>query len=160
MKIKLISFLMGLILSFNVFAQQAKPFKLQNRQGDWVQLSDFKDKVILLDFWASWCIPCRESFPWMNTLQDKYQAKGFEVVTINLDQEAEEKARFLKKYNANFTVLSDPNGDTPKAYNVLGMPTSMIIDRQGNIVYKHIGYKASDASFYEQKIVDAINAGS
>jgi len=142
------------LLAFNtsVFANSAPDFQLMNRQGEVKSLSDYKGKVVLLDFWASWCIPCRHSFPWMNAMQNKYQAKGFEVVTINLDKERTELDRFLAKYPASFTVLLDEKGVTPKQYKVMGMPTSFLINTEGEIVAHHIGFQQSKTALYEAQI--------
>lgn len=160
MKLSTIAMVLALLFSFSANAKTAPDFNLENRAGEPVKLSDYRGKVVLLDFWASWCIPCRASFPWMNAMQRKYQARGLQVVTVNLDKETEEKERFLNKYHAGFVVLSDKQGLTPSTYNVLGMPTSLVIDREGNIVFRHIGYQASKAEEYEAIIKKALGLGA
>ncbi|MBL7003114.1 MAG: TlpA family protein disulfide reductase [Gammaproteobacteria bacterium] len=139
------------------FAKPAPNFSLVNAAGTQVSLNDYKGKVVLIDFWASWCIPCRLSFPWMNDMQQKYQRQGLEVVSINLDKEPAERQRFLKKYNAKFTVLIDAEGKTPEQYKVLGMPTSYLLNRSGEIVTKHIGFKQSKTTQYEAEILAELN---
>ena len=80
-----------------------------------VSLSDLHGKVVLLDFWASWCGPCRQSFPWMNAMQAKYEDQGFEIVAINVDQKPEAAAEFLRQIPATFTIAYDAEGKTPEA---------------------------------------------
>jgi len=152
---KIIIFLFSfwmLVFNSNVLAVAAPNFELRSLQGGVKSLSDYKGKVVLLDFWASWCIPCRLSFPWMNKMQKKYQAQGFEVVTINLDKDPKELNRFLAKYSASFTVLLDEKGITPEHYSVVGMPTSFLLSADGEIVARHIGFKQSKTQDYEAQI--------
>ena len=103
-------------------------------------LSQYKGKVIYLDFWASWCKPCQKSFPWMNELQKKHPADQFEVVTINLDRKSSDMDVFLKNVPAEFTVYHDPSGNVAQQFKLPGMPTSFIIDKQGKVIKKHVGF--------------------
>ncbi|SFM64170.1 TlpA family protein disulfide reductase [Marinobacter zhejiangensis] len=123
-----------------------------------VNLSDLRGKVVLLDFWASWCGPCRQSFPWMNDMQSKYQAQGLEVVAINLDQDAEAAADFLREIPADFTVAYDPDGVSPQAYGVMGMPSAYLIDREGRIHSQHIGFHNDRKDNYEADIQRLLEA--
>jgi len=148
--------LLTLGLSTPSFAQKAPSFKLLNQHGIQKSLDDYKGKVVLLDFWASWCIPCRLSFPWMNDMQNTYKNQGFEIVAINVDKEKSEFERFIKQYPAAFTVLLDPKGDTPRNYKVMGMPTSFLISRKGELVSRHIGFKRSKKAEYEAQILNEI----
>ncbi len=129
---------------------------LPDRSGNTVHLSDYKGKVILVDFWASWCVPCRASFPWMNTMQKKYHKQGLQILAINLDKEAAEVERFLAQYPASFKILLDPQGQTAKQFDVKGMPSSYLFDRNGNLVHQHIGYRLSQQSHYEQQIQELL----
>ena len=85
-----------------------------------------KGKVVLVDFWASWCGPCRQSFPWMNRMQQRYGAAGLQIVAVNVDQDRAEAEAFLRKLPAAFTVAFDGGGDTPKRWGVRAMPTSVL----------------------------------
>lgn len=111
-----------------------------------------KGKVILVDFWASWCGPCRESFPWMTNIQQRYKEKGLKVIAINLDQDREQALSFLTEFKPGFTVLFDSNAQLPEDFGVIGMPTSFLIDRQGKIRATHVGFHAKNTAEYESAI--------
>ena len=117
---------------------------------------EYKGKVIYLDFWASWCEPCKESFPWLNKMKKKYP--GLEVVGVNLDKENDKAKDFLKRHPADFKVIYDPEAKYAKKYEVKGMPYSLIFDKNGNIKHKHIGYSKDRASNYEREIKELIGA--
>lgn len=135
----------------------APAFELQDSRGNAVQLKNFSGKVVYLDFWASWCGPCQKSFPWMNTLQEKFSDKEFQVVTINVDEARKDAERFLAAHPAKFSVLFDPKGQTPIQYGVKGMPTSLLIGRNGKVIYTHMGFSDSSKEILESKIRAALN---
>ena len=120
-------------------------------------LTAHKGKVIYVDFWASWCGPCKQSFPWMNAMQDKYGAKGLQVIAINLDNKRVDADRFLLKSPATFQILYDAKGDSAKSYAVKAMPSSLLIDRNGYVTYVHAGFRDEDRADLEAKINDALN---
>lgn len=130
---------------------------LSGNQSEHTSLSEFKGKVVLLDFWASWCGPCRESFPWMNKVMSRYKAQGFEVVAINLDKETKLAQAFLANVPANFTILQDAQGVMPEAYGVLGMPSSYLIDKSGRIRAAHVGFHTSKEMEYEKAILSLLD---
>ena len=134
---------------------QAPDFELPGAQAS-VKLSKVPGKVIYLDFWASWCGPCRESFPWMNNMQAKFKQKGLQVIAINLDANNDDAQKFLSQHTAQFTVLFDPKGVTPRQYGVKGMPTSFLIGKDGKILAQHKGFNNSDRAEMEQKILAAL----
>ena len=138
-----------------IAAKPAHDFSLPSAKGQ-VTLQDYRGKVVYLDFWASWCVPCRHSFPWMNAMQRKYGTKGLAVVTINMDKNRTLADKFLKKYPANFTVVFDPEGKSAESYGVMGMPSSYIINREGGIVYSHVGFREKTASKIESQIASAL----
>jgi len=115
-------------------------------------LSDFKGKLVYLDFWASWCIPCRKSFPWMNKMHEKYKTKGLEVIAVNLDKDSQLVSQFLKKYPALFKVAYDSSGDTAEQFKVKGMPTSFLINREGKLISVHMGFRKKDMAKLENLI--------
>lgn len=139
--------------SSSTFAKNAADFDLPSNTGQNIKLSDFKGSVVYVDFWASWCKPCRESFPFMNRLEKKYAKKGLKVIAINLDSDRAAAKGFLKKTPANFTIAYDKDGVTPEKYNLSVMPTSYIIDRKGKLISIHKGFKKSKSAKMEKEIV-------
>ena len=117
-----------------------------------VQLDQYRGRVVYLDFWASWCAPCQQSFPWMQTLKDTYERDGLTVIAVNLDRKRADADRFLSKESVNFDVRFDPQGHMAEALKIKGMPTSIIIDRQGVTRYTHIGFRPIDAPAYEAQL--------
>jgi len=136
---------------------QAPDFELPGAKGT-VKLSSAAGSVVYLDFWASWCGPCRQSFPWMNSMQEKYRAQGLQVIGVNLDAKNEDVQKFLSQLPAKFTVAFDSKGTIPKVYGVKGMPTSFLIGRDGKIILEHAGFKESDRETLEQQIKSALEA--
>ena len=128
--------LIALILS--LFVASASAYEIKNI--DSFDLKQYQGKVIYLDFWASWCKPCRKSFPWMNQLQQKFPSDSFQVVTINVDRFNEDMMTFLKNVPADFTIYHDPSGSMAQKFQLPAMPTSFIIDKTGKAVKKHIGF--------------------
>ena len=140
-----------------VMAQKAADFSLAGDKGK-VSLSAHKNKVVYVDFWASWCKPCRESFPFMNDMQKRYGGKGLEIIGINLDSDRASAMKFLKQTPANFTIAYDPEGKTPASYGLQVMPTSYLIDRKGNLINVHKGFKDNQRAALEKHIKQALLA--
>lgn len=132
-------------------AQPAPHFSLPGTESP-VSLQALRGQMVYLDFWASWCVPCRQSFPWMNALQEKYRAQGLIVLAINLDQDEQAAHRFLDQYPVNFTVAFDPQGKVAERYKLKGMPTSYLIDRDGQVLMTHIGFRSRDIEILEARI--------
>ena len=120
------------------------------------KLADLKGQVVYLDFWASWCGPCRKSFPWMNEIQAKYKDQGFTVVSINVDHDKTLADKFLQEMPANFSVIYDPKGKIAQQFKLKGMPSSYLIDRDGEIVSAHVGFVEKKKAIYEQAIKQLI----
>ena len=121
-----------------------------------LDLDSHKGKVVYLDFWASWCKPCRESFPWMNNLLSKYPSDKFTVITINLDAQASEMHRFLDKIPAQFDIYHDATGAIAEKFQLEAMPTSYLIDASGKVISKHIGFYISKINEYEKEIEELL----
>jgi len=117
-----------------------------------LELAALRGQVVYVDFWASWCVPCRHSFPWMRQMQQAYGANGFAVVTINVDHDRVDAERFLAAYGPGMDVRFDPEGNLAQQYGVQGMPTGFLIDRQGRKRFLHKGFVGSDTPTYEQQI--------
>lgn len=124
--------------------------------GKTVRLVDYRGKLVYLDFWASWCGPCRQSFPWMNEMQQKYGAQGLQVIAVNVDKKAEDANRFLADNVAKFAIAFDPVGATPKAYAVKAMPSSMLIAPDGSVQFVHAGFREEERRLLEDKIRAAL----
>ena len=109
-----------------------------------VALADYAGKVVLIDFWASWCAPCRDSLPLLSRLHAALVDRGFEVLAINIDEDLDDGRRFLTTYPVGYTVLSDQAGGVAKSYGLTTMPTSFLVDRRGIVRYVHKGFDAGD----------------
>jgi len=118
------------------------------------QIAHYKGQVVYLDFWASWCGPCRESFPWLNHLVRKYPK--LKIIGINLDKEKSKAVDFLEKYPAQFEIIYDPSGKLAEKYKVKGMPYSVVIDKKNNVRHSHIGFSSKDADSYTKIIKSLI----
>lgn len=130
------------------------------RAEESLDLSEYHGKVVLLDFWASWCVPCRRSFPWMNQMQQKYGSSGLVIVGVNMDAEAGAAEDFLENYPASFRIFSDPDGKLAKEYGVIAMPSSYVIGRDGELVTRHLGFKVRDQGEYESILLEALRTGT
>lgn len=139
--------------------KQAPVFILQG-VSETVALEDYKGKVVYLDFWASWCSPCKDSFPWMNKMQEKYADQGVVFIAVNVDRKKKDSEDFLASTPANFLIAFDSMGLTPKVYDVMGMPSAYVIGVDGNILHSHIGFNNEDIAEYEAHIQQALNAES
>jgi thiol-disulfide isomerase/thioredoxin len=129
---------------------------LQSADGQTVRLATYKGKVVLVDFWASWCPPCKTSFPALDSLYREYQPRGFEVLAVNLDERRRDANRFLDDHPHRLTVLFDPSGASPLAFAVNRMPSSFLIDKAGNIRFMHMGYSGNVNKSYRQEIAQLL----
>jgi len=155
-RISLTILTLSLSLSGAAFSAPAPDFKL-NGQHKQIKLSDYRGQVIYLDFWASWCQPCRKSFTWMNKMQSLYGNKGFKIIAINLDESRKNANKFLRQIPANFDVVFDPGGNTAESYQVKAMPSSYIIDKLGNVIHANLGFHGKDKKRMEAKIRNLIH---
>lgn len=146
----------SLLLPLISNAAQAPRFKLPGFNST-VNLNAYSGKIVYVDFWASWCDPCRKSFPWMSDLQERYK-DDLKVIAINLDQERDEAIKFLKQNRPGFTVAFDPAGKVAEAYNVPGMPTSYLIDPSGRIVSRHVGFRNKEKEVVEARIKSLLSS--
>ena len=133
----------------------AADFELASATGK-VALRELRGKVVLIDFWASWCVPCRQSFPWLSTMAGRYAAKDFVVVAINLDKRRDLAEKFLREFAPRFTVAFDPAGKSAEAYGVAAMPSSYLVGRDGELLDVHAGFDLDDAEAFENRIREAV----
>lgn len=117
---------------------------------------DYAGKVVVLDFWASWCVPCRRSFPWLNAMHEKYSDNGLMIVGVNLDMERPEAERFLEEFPADFRIVFDEEMALARRFEVMAMPTSFVIGRDGDVIAEHLGFKVKKQDEYEAVIRRAL----
>lgn len=132
----------------------APDFTLKNRQGINLNLAEQRGKIILINFWASWCGPCRKEMPVLQKLQDKYQDLGVSVWGVNVEQESQAGRDFLADLNLDFDIFFDQTNALSKSYQVEAMPTTVIVDRDGIVRYVFLGYLDG----YEKKYANALKA--
>lgn len=133
----------------------APQFDLPGLDGA-VKLAKLQGKVVYVDFWASWCGPCRQSFPWMNEMQARYGAKGLQIVGVNVDAKTDDARQFLTTTPARFAIAFDPQGATPRSYGIKGMPSSVLIGPDGKVLMEHSGFREADRAELESKIQSAL----
>jgi cytochrome c biogenesis protein CcmG, thiol:disulfide interchange protein DsbE len=134
----------------------APSFALPNAAGQMVALETLRGKIVYVDFWASWCSPCRRSFPWMNEMTRRYGPEGLTIVAINVDKKREDADKFLKQTPAEFIVVYDPAGTAPAAWEVMAMPTSFVVDSTGKVVFVESGFKDERKGEMEGRIRQAL----
>jgi thiol-disulfide isomerase/thioredoxin len=122
------------------------------------RLAALKGKVVYVDFWASWCGPCRQSFPWMNDMQQKYGGQGLQIVAVNVDARRADAEQFLSEVPARFAVAFDPKGEAPRRIGVKGMPTALLVGADGKVVKVHQGFREQDRAELEAMLVAALSA--
>jgi len=139
----------------NAFAIALPGGKVLSEKGLF-EAEKYRGKVVYLDFWASWCKPCKESFPWMDAMYKNYEKMGLVVIAVNVDKKQAHADAFLKKNPRSFPVRFDPAGILADKYQLAGMPMSYIIDRDGVIRYRHIGYIPAMQDIYEKQLQDLL----
>ncbi|EWH05592.1 thiol:disulfide interchange protein DsbE [Pseudoalteromonas lipolytica SCSIO 04301] len=150
--IKLI-FALFLFVSSAVIAEQPASTTVSPSQQQLAALlSQNKGKVVLLDFWASWCSPCRRSFPWLIEMQNTYREQGLTVIAVNIDVERADAEKFLTDFAVNFNIIYDPDAVIGRQYQLKGMPSSFLIDKEGIVRYQHTGFVIDKLDQYEQHI--------
>jgi cytochrome c biogenesis protein CcmG/thiol:disulfide interchange protein DsbE len=117
-----------------------------------VDIPSLPGRVVYVDFWASWCGPCRQSFPWMEVMKSTYEAQGLEIVAVNLDRDRADADKFLTQFHPTFAVRFDPNAELAEFYKVRGMPSSVLIDRHGVARFTHVGFRPVDGPVYEAQL--------
>jgi len=147
-----------LTLTLTLSASDTRPapdFTLPAQSGT-ISLHDLHGKVVYVDFWASWCGPCRQSFPWMTSMSEKYGKDGLVIVAVNLDKDVNAAGAFIQQYAPPFKIAFDPAGKTAEAFGVEAMPSSFIVSRTGAITYAHQGFEQSKSKDLEEKLKDAL----
>ena len=157
--IRLCEFACTAVSGFNVATAQSglQQLLVSGLSGEpmrlWIQ-----GQVTYLDFWASWCGPCRQSFPWMQQMHLAYNLRGLNVLAISLDHSIEEAKKFIARNPAEFFIGFDPKGSLAKTFDVKQMPTSFILSRMGKLVYEHRGFRINETQVLEQRLLQSLSA--
>ncbi len=130
----------------------APPFTLSELDGQSASLSQYKGQVVMLNFWATWCGPCQQEMPLLEQMYRKYKPAGFTLIGVNVDKDAPPVKQLLERKPVSFPVLLDPASQVSKAYHVDEMPSTVLIDRKGNVRFLHRGYKPGDENEYQDRI--------
>jgi len=138
--------------------QPVPSFSARTLDGDaTLALSNYRGKVVYIDFWASWCGPCQTAMPLIEQLSKEFPADQFQVLAVNLDDKPEKAKAFLAAHKVSYPSVSDPQGNLPKSFGLKTMPTSYLIDRAGVVRYVHPGFRASDIDDLRKKIREVLN---
>jgi thiol-disulfide isomerase/thioredoxin len=144
--------------TISILLSMAMATTVSRSANEALDLSRWRGHVVLVDFWASWCTPCQQSFPWMAKMRDAYGDRGLVVVAVDLDEDPDAAASFLKRSGetGRFVHVKDPQGHMAEAYGLTVMPTSLLFDRDGRPVYRHEGFHDERSAEYERHIVELI----
>lgn len=146
----------SLVFSAAVFAVElsgpAPDFTLKSRDGKNVRLSELRGQVVMINFWASWCGPCRQEMPHLEAIHNEYVDYGFTLLGINVDEKQELAEKLLAQIPVSFPILFDPSSSVSKQYNVDAMPTTILIDRDGNLRHLHRAYRPGFEDIYRNQV--------
>ncbi len=158
---KLKNLILGLTLSVlaatslaasGLIGQAAPDFALKSSSGENLRLSEYRGDVVMVNFWATWCGPCRQEMPLLDELYSRYERVGFSLLGVNIDDDSRKAMRMVSELGISFPVLFDVRKEVSKLYKVDTMPVTVLSDREGTIRYVHHGYKPG----YEDKYLDQI----
>ncbi len=142
------------LASSGLEGQAAPDFSLKSSTGENLRLSEFRGDVVMINFWATWCGPCRQEMPLLDELYDRYQRVGFNLLGVNIDDDSSRAMKMVADLGVSFPVLFDARKEVSKLYQVNAMPVTVLVDRDGNVRHVHHGYKPG----YEEKYLNEIRA--
>lgn len=152
----LLSLTCGLLLAAPVAADEASgpapEFALAAKDGGEVSLAGLEGQVVMVNFWASWCGPCRQEMPHLEALHQRYSSLGFTMLGVNVDKDKGDAEGFLEETPVTFPILFDPESSVSELYEVIAMPTTVLVDRDGNMRFIHHGYKPGYENDYQAQI--------
>lgn len=122
-----------------------------------LDLERHRGRIVIVDFWASWCKPCRQSVPWLNSLRERYGNDGLSIIGVNVDAERGDADRFLREVPIDFEIVFDPNGDLARQFKVQGMPSSYVFDRTGKLVETYVGFRDATKDEHEAALRKLLN---
>ncbi|MBD3222226.1 redoxin family protein [bacterium] len=126
---------------------------------DEFDLAEYRGQVVVVDFWASWCPPCREAMPFLSDMQDKYGDQGLVTVAVNVDQDPKAPGKMIARLHDEIIVVRDPRGTLAQEHGVRGLPTALVLDREGNVVATHVGFHASEKGPREKELQRLLATG-
>ncbi len=144
------------ILSLSASADPAPDFTLQSSTGENVRLAEQRGQVVMLNFWASWCGPCRKEMPLLDAMYQRYSSAGFVLYGVNVEEDNTDAKKLLKELGVTFPVLFDTESKASSLYNVDAMPTTVVIDKKGQVRFVNRGYKDGDENKYRDQIRELI----
>lgn len=144
------------LLAVNASANPAPDFTLLSSTGENVRLAEQRGQVVMLNFWASWCGPCRKEMPLLEEMSKRYSAAGFVLYGVNVEEDNADAKKLIKELGVTFPILYDTESKASSLYNVDAMPTTVVIDKKGAIRFVNRGYKAGDEVKYREQIRELI----
>lgn len=150
----LVIFSAGSLASSSLEGQVAPDFVLRSASGENLRLSEYRGDVVMINFWATWCGPCRQEMPLLDELYERYQRVGFSLLGVNIDDDSRRAMKMVQELGVKFPVLFDENKDVSKLYKVDAMPVTILVDREGRVRHVHHGYKPG----YEDKYLTEIRS--
>ena len=142
------------LASSGLEGQSAPDFALKSSTGENLRLSEYRGDVVMINFWATWCGPCRQEMPLLDELYTRYERVGFNLLGVNIDDDSRRAMQMIEELGVNFPVLFDARKEVSKLYEVDAMPVTVLVDRIGNVRYVHHGYKPG----YEDKYLDQVRS--
>ena len=139
-------------LTTNAVSSAAPDFTLQSRDGESVSLAGLRGQVVMINFWATWCGPCREEMPHLEALHQRYNALGFTLLGVNVEENSADAVAWLEETPVSFAILFDPENRVSELYDVVAMPSTVLVDRQGNVRHLHHGYQTGYENEYQTQI--------
>jgi len=150
----LVIFAASSLASSSLEGQVAPDFVLKSASGENLRLSEYRGDVVMINFWATWCGPCRQEMPLLDELYGRYQRVGFKLLGINIDDDSRRAMKMVQELGVTFPVLFDENKEVSKLYKVDAMPVTILVDREGQVRHVHHGYKPG----YEDKYLTEIRS--
>ena len=142
------------LASSGLTGQTAPDFALKSSTGENMRLSEYRGDVVMVNFWATWCGPCRQEMPLLDDLHSRYERVGFNLLGVNIDDDSSRAMDMIRELGVSFPVLFDARKEVSRLYEVDAMPVTVIIDREGTVRYVHQGYKPG----YEEKYLDQVRS--